>query len=111
MELRIIGKHAMVCAPTQGLGRACADGLAAEGVNVLITHNRGQTPGVLSEMTDELFEEALTLHYRAPKALLRAVLSRMKALRWARIVNITSAMVTAPADYATRQVPRVGKVE
>lgn len=36
MDLGIAGKWAIVCASSQGLGRACAEALAAEGVNVVI---------------------------------------------------------------------------
>ncbi|MGH3633728.1 MAG: SDR family NAD(P)-dependent oxidoreductase, partial [Mycobacterium sp.] len=125
MDLGITGRWALVCASSQGLGRACADALASEGVNVvingrdedklqeaaaairalpgaaavvpvaadittaegraallatppacdiLVTNNRGPTPGPLPDMTDDLFDEALTLHYRSPMALARAVL-------------------------------------
>jgi 3-oxoacyl-[acyl-carrier protein] reductase len=151
MDLGIAGRWAIVCASSQGLGRACADALAHEGVNVvingrgaeklekaaaeiralpgverevvpvvgdittpegrgallaacpapdiLVTNNRGPTPGPLPEMDDDLFEEALTLHYRSPVALLRAVLPGMKERGWGRIVNITSAMVTTPREF------------
>src|ERR1700741_183397 len=37
MDLGIRGKTALVCAASQGLGRACAVSLAREGVNVVIT--------------------------------------------------------------------------
>jgi 3-oxoacyl-[acyl-carrier protein] reductase len=151
VDLSIAGRRGIVCASSQGLGRACADALAQEGVNVvingrdeeklekaaaeiralpgidrevtpvvadittelgrtallaacpepdiLVTNNRGPTPGPLPEMSDELFEEALTLHYRAPMALLRAVLPGMKDRGWGRVVNITSAMVTTPREF------------
>jgi NADP-dependent 3-hydroxy acid dehydrogenase YdfG len=36
MDLAIAGKWAIVCASSQGLGRACAQALAAEGVNVVV---------------------------------------------------------------------------
>jgi 3-oxoacyl-[acyl-carrier protein] reductase len=36
MDLGISGKHALVCAASKGLGRACALALATEGVNVTI---------------------------------------------------------------------------
>jgi 3-oxoacyl-[acyl-carrier protein] reductase len=36
MNLGIDGRWAIVCASSQGLGRACAEALAAEGVNVVI---------------------------------------------------------------------------
>ena len=37
MDLGIEGKWALVCAASKGLGRGCAQALAAEGVNVVIT--------------------------------------------------------------------------
>lgn len=36
MDLGIKGKTAIVCGASQGLGRACAEGLAAEGANLVI---------------------------------------------------------------------------
>lgn len=36
MDLGIAGRHAVVCASSQGLGRACAEALAAEGVHVVV---------------------------------------------------------------------------
>jgi 3-oxoacyl-[acyl-carrier protein] reductase len=36
VDLGIAGKWAVVCASSQGLGRACAEALSAEGVNVVI---------------------------------------------------------------------------
>ena len=148
MDLGIAGRWGIVCASTSGLGRACAEALAAEGVHIvvngrneerlekvaaeiravavadvvavaadlttedgrdalvaacpepdiLVTNNRGPKPGSLSEVGAQDFEEALDLHYRAPIALVAAVLPGMKARRWGRIVNITSAMVTTPRE-------------
>lgn len=37
MDLGIKGRHALVCASSRGLGRACAIALAAEGVHVTLT--------------------------------------------------------------------------
>ena len=148
MDLGIAGRWGIVCASSSGLGRACAEALAAEGVHVvvngrneerlekaaaeirtvaggevvtvaadltteagraallaacpepdiLVTNNRGPKPGPLPEMTPEDFEEALDLHYRAPIALVAAVLPGLIARGWGRIVNITSAMVTTPRE-------------
>ena len=36
MDLGIEGKTALVCAASKGLGRGCAQALAAEGVNLVI---------------------------------------------------------------------------
>ncbi len=150
MDLGIAGRKAIVCASSQGLGRACADALVAEGVeivingrteaklqvtaeeiraanpgatvipvaadltsadgraallaampepDILVTNNRGPTPGQLPEMSAELFDEALDLHYRSPMALVQVVLPGMIDRNWSRIVNITSAMVTGPREF------------
>jgi 3-oxoacyl-[acyl-carrier protein] reductase len=148
VDLGIAGRWGIVCASSQGLGRACAEALAAEGVNVvvngrdqekvekaaaeiagsgggravavaadltersgreallaacpepdiLVLNNRGPKPGPFGEVTDDDFEVALDLHYRAPIALVRAVLPGMQARKWGRIVAITSAMVTSPNE-------------
>ena len=36
MELGLKGKWGLICAGSKGLGRACAESLAEEGVNVVI---------------------------------------------------------------------------
>lgn len=149
MDLGIAGKWAIVCASSQGLGRACAEALAGEGVNVvvngrdfdrvaqaaeqirsatgvqaravaadittpdgraelvaacdapdiLVTNNAGPKPGDLSKITDADLEWALQLHYWTPISLVRAVVPGMQARRFGRVVNITSAMVTAPRPF------------
>jgi 3-oxoacyl-[acyl-carrier protein] reductase len=43
MDLGIAGKTALVCAASKGLGRGCAEALAAEGVNVTIVARTAQT--------------------------------------------------------------------
>lgn len=43
MDLGIAGKRALVCASSKGLGRGCAEALAAEGVN-LVLNARSQGP-------------------------------------------------------------------
>lgn len=146
MDLGIADRWAIVCGSSQGLGKACATALAAEGVNVvvngrdpaklaataeeirhlgtgrvvevaadittaagrkqlldactapdiLVTNNSGPRPGTLDEVTDEDLARALQLHYYTPIALLKSVLPGMRAQRFGRIVNITSAMVTTP---------------
>ena len=37
MDMGIKGKTALVCAASKGLGKGCAQALAAEGVNLVIT--------------------------------------------------------------------------
>ncbi|EUC14240.1 SDR family oxidoreductase [Paraburkholderia hospita] len=43
MDLGIAGKTALVCAASKGLGRGCAEALAAEGVNVTIVARTAET--------------------------------------------------------------------
>jgi 3-oxoacyl-[acyl-carrier protein] reductase len=149
VDLGIAGRWAVVCASSRGLGRACAQALATEGVHVvvngrdpeqvektaaeiagahgvqvrpvaadittaegrdrllaacaepdiLVTNNAGPTPGDLLEISDEILARALELHYWTPITLVRAVVGGMRTRRFGRIVNITSAMVTAPRPF------------
>jgi len=46
MDLGIKGKWAVVCASSKGLGRGCAEALAAEGANLVLN---ARTPGPLEE--------------------------------------------------------------
>jgi 3-oxoacyl-[acyl-carrier protein] reductase len=51
MDLGIAGRTALVAASSRGLGRACAEALAAEGVNVVINGlTRDNLEGTLAEM-------------------------------------------------------------
>src|SRR6201997_2656877 len=43
MDMGIAGKTALVCAASKGLGRGCAEALAAEGVNVTIAARTAET--------------------------------------------------------------------
>jgi 3-oxoacyl-[acyl-carrier protein] reductase len=36
MDMGIVGKTALICGSSKGLGRGCAEALAAEGVNLII---------------------------------------------------------------------------
>lgn len=51
MDLGITGKNAIVCASSQGLGRACAMALALEGVNVVLN---GRTEATLKQTASEI---------------------------------------------------------
>ena len=51
MDLGIAGRTALVCASSRGLGRACAEALAAEGVDVVINGmNASRLEATLAEM-------------------------------------------------------------
>ncbi len=51
MDLGIRGRHAIVCAASKGLGRACAESLAREGCNLTII---ARTPGPLEEAAEAI---------------------------------------------------------
>ncbi len=51
MDLQIRGRTALVCAASRGLGRACAEALAAEGVRVALT---GRDPDALAQAAEEI---------------------------------------------------------
>ena len=54
MDLGIAGKHALVCAASKGLGRACAVSLARNGANVTIC---ARTEGPLEATAEEIRKE------------------------------------------------------
>lgn len=51
MDLGLKGRSAIVCGASKGLGRACAESLAREGVNLLLAARR---PGPLEETAKEI---------------------------------------------------------
>jgi len=51
MDLGISGKNAIICAASRGLGRGCAEHLAAAGCNVFLN---GQNPEVSAKTVDEI---------------------------------------------------------
>ncbi len=51
MDLGIRGKHALVCGASKGLGRGCAEALAAEGVHVTLV---ARTKAVLEQTAAEI---------------------------------------------------------
>jgi 3-oxoacyl-[acyl-carrier protein] reductase len=72
MDLGIRGRKAIVCAASEGLGRACALALAREGVGLAINARR---PDVLEAIAEEIRR------------------------RLGRVVNITTSGVKGPALY------------
>lgn len=146
MDLGLQGRHALVCASSQGLGLACATALAQEGCavwlngrhadklqaaaeglrtqtgqpvhtvvadlntdagraallaacpapDILVNNNAGPPPGQLADWDHAAWLAALESNLIAGVLLMRAVLPGMRARRFGRIVNITSAMVKTP---------------
>ncbi len=154
MDLGIRGRTAIVCASTSGLGRACAEALAAEGVtlvingrstdtaaqtakemadrfgvdalgvaadlndaegrarlvgmcpdpDILVTNNAGPPPAGFLDVDAAAWQAALQANMLSAIELVQAVLPGMRARRFGRIVNITSAMVKTPHAFMTPSV-------
>lgn len=146
MNLGLEGRNAIVCASSRGLGKACAQALAAEGVavvvngrdrdrlaataeeiraatgarvtpvvadldtedgratllaacaepDILVNNNGGPMPGHFELWDHAAWLAALESNLLAPVMMIRGVIAGMRARRFGRIVNVTSAMVKAP---------------
>lgn len=76
-------------------GRAAV--LAAAGSpDILVTNAGGPPPGHWSDWTRDDFIAALDANMLAPIELMKALLPKMQARGWGRVVNITSQSVKAP---------------
>ncbi len=64
--------------------------------DILINNNGGPPPGRFEDWDHARWLEALEANLLAPVLLIRAVIGGMRARRFGRIVNVTSAMVKAP---------------
>jgi len=58
MDLGIRGRTAIVCAASKGLGRGCAEALAAAGVNLVVN---ARTPGPLEATAQALRAHGVTV--------------------------------------------------
>jgi 3-oxoacyl-[acyl-carrier protein] reductase len=154
VDLGIRGRVALVCGSTRGLGRACAEALAAEGVavvvngrekesveevaadiaarhgvevrgveadlsdsagrqrllaacpdpDILVTNNAGPPPVVFVDVSADAWASALQANMLGAIELVQGALPGMRARRFGRIVNITSAMVKSPHVLMTPSV-------
>ena len=64
--------------------------------DILVNNNAGPPPGSLSDWDRAAWLAAIEANMLAPILLIRAVLPGMRARKFGRIVNITSAMVKSP---------------
>ena len=64
--------------------------------DILVNNNAGPPPGQLADWDHDAWMRALESNLIAGVMLIRAVLPGMRARRFGRIVNITSAMVKTP---------------
>ncbi|TMA80757.1 MAG: SDR family oxidoreductase, partial [Deltaproteobacteria bacterium] len=64
--------------------------------DILVTNNGGPMPGRFEDWNRAAWLAALEQNLLAPVLMIRAVVGGMRARRFGRIVNITSAMVKSP---------------
>ena len=77
--------------------------------DILVNNNAGPPPGELADWDHSAWTAALEANLLAPLLLVRSVLPGMRARRFGRIVNITSAMVKSPrATMALSTTARTG---
>ena len=70
MDLKLNNKNALVCGSTQGIGRATAIALAAEGVNVtLVARNREKLKEVLAELPQHRNHSYIVADFSNPREL------------------------------------------
>lgn len=75
MNLNLNNKNALVCGSTQGIGKATAMALAAEGVNVtLVARNRGKLKTVLAELPEHKNHSYIVADFSNPRDLQEQVI-------------------------------------
>ena len=67
--------------------------------DILVTNNEGPRPGRFEDWDHAAYLEAFEANMLGPVLMIRALLPGMRARRFGRIVNITSAMVKAPNPH------------
>ncbi len=75
------------------LAAACPD------ADILVNNNAGPPPGKFQDWGRDDYLQAIEANMLAPVLMIRALLPGMRARRFGRIVNITSAMVKAPRAH------------
>lgn len=77
--------------------------------DILINNNHGPRSGRLADLEPADWEAAVAANMIAPIEMMRAVLPGMRARRFGRVVNITSAQVKAPTvDMGLSVAARAG---
>jgi 3-oxoacyl-[acyl-carrier protein] reductase len=80
-------------------------------IDILVNNAGGPPTGAFMDFDDEAWEAALRLNLMSTIGLCRAVLPGMRARRWGRIVNMTSASVKQPIDgFILSSTARAGVV-
>jgi 3-oxoacyl-[acyl-carrier protein] reductase len=90
--------HAVAADITTEAGRQALFDACPE-ADILVNNNAGPPPGKLADWDHAAWIAALESNMLAPILLIRAFLPGMRARRFGRIVNITSAMVKSPRPH------------
>ena len=69
---------------------------AAAGMDILVNNNGGPPPGRFEDWDEVAWQSAISANMLPALMLIRAALPGMRARKFGRIVNITSAMVKTP---------------
>ena len=72
---------------------------ACPAADILVNNNAGPPPGKLEDWHHDAWIAALESNLLAPILLIRAFIPGMRARKFGRIVNITSAMVKSPRPH------------
>jgi len=83
---------------------------ASPETDILVNNNAGPPPGKFEDWNRGDWTKAIDANMLAPIFMIKAVLPGMRARRFGRIVNITSAMVTSPrfSDMGLSTSARLG---
>jgi 3-oxoacyl-[acyl-carrier protein] reductase len=101
MNLEIQHKNALVCGSTQGIGKASAIGLAAEGVNVtLISRNEEKLKAVLAELPNNNQKHSYIVADFSNPQELKSKLEALK-LEFHILINNTGGPAGGPVFNAT----------
>lgn len=65
--------------------------------DILVNNNGGPPPGKLEDWSEEDWMKGIRANMLAPIFLIKVVIPGMRARKWGRIINITSAMVKSPS--------------